>query len=268
MAGNRPARERFDFSLDARQVAGVTLGSLGALGLAFLLGHSTGQRMAERPAVASPSATPVSAPKPGNRLEELDHPPRPDGGEPPVRLRSQDDLVRPGPEQDRLPPGPKFQPGSKAQPTTAAAPPPGPSGPAVQGAVTAPAVAAAASTVRPVAAPASAPATVVAPPAAQVAPPVPVAAPTAPPATTVAKPAPARGGFVVQVGSTQERFEADRIALKYASRGARVAVADVPGKGRWYRVRLGSFETREAADRYLKEFERSTGAKGFVALNN
>jgi cell division protein FtsN len=84
----------------------------------------------------------------------------------------------------------------------------------------------------------------------------------------VAKAAPARGGWVVQVGSTQERFEADRIAARYASRGARVTVADVPGKGRWYRVRLGSFETRDAADRYLKELERSTGAKGFVAANN
>ncbi|MEI7706425.1 MAG: hypothetical protein WCK73_17705, partial [Deltaproteobacteria bacterium] len=44
MAGNRPARERFEFSLDAGQVAGVTLGSLGALVLAFFLGHALGQR--------------------------------------------------------------------------------------------------------------------------------------------------------------------------------------------------------------------------------
>jgi cell division protein FtsN len=69
------------------------------------------------------------------------------------------------------------------------------------------------------------------------------------------------------VGSTQERSEADRIAARFAGRGARVTVADVPGKGRWYRVRLGSFDTREAADRYLKDLERTTGAKGFVAAN-
>jgi cell division protein FtsN len=71
----------------------------------------------------------------------------------------------------------------------------------------------------------------------------------------------------VQVGSTQDRFEAERIAARFASRGPKVSVAEVPGKGRWYRVRLGSFETREAADRYLKDLERSTGAKGFVAAN-
>jgi DedD protein len=68
--------------------------------------------------------------------------------------------------------------------------------------------------------------------------------------------------------TTQERFEADRIAARFASRGAKVTVADVPGKGRWYRVRLGSFESREAADRYLKDLERTTGAKGFVASAN
>jgi cell division protein FtsN len=72
----------------------------------------------------------------------------------------------------------------------------------------------------------------------------------------------------VQVGSTQDRIEAERIAARFATRGARVVVADVPGKGRWYRVRLGSFETRESADRYLRDLERGTGAKGFVATAN
>jgi cell division protein FtsN len=69
----------------------------------------------------------------------------------------------------------------------------------------------------------------------------------------------------VQVGSTQDRFEAERIAARFSSRGARVVAGDVPGKGRWYRVRIGTFETREAADRYLRDLERTTGSKGFVA---
>jgi cell division protein FtsN len=70
------------------------------------------------------------------------------------------------------------------------------------------------------------------------------------------------------VGSTQDRFEAERIAARLASRGAKVSAADVPGKGRWYRVRVGSFATREEADRYLRELERSTGSRGFVAAAN
>ena len=67
---------------------------------------------------------------------------------------------------------------------------------------------------------------------------------------------------MVQVGSTQERFEAERIAARFASSGARVSAADVPGKGRWYRVRVGSFETREAADRYLRDLERTHRGQG------
>jgi cell division protein FtsN len=70
------------------------------------------------------------------------------------------------------------------------------------------------------------------------------------------------------VGATQDRAEADRIAARFASRGAKVSIADVPGKGRFYRVRLGSFDTREAADRYLRELQRTSGAKGFVTVAN
>ena len=264
MAGNRPARERFDFSLDARQVAGVTLGSLGALGLAFLLGHSTGQRMAERPALAPRPVAPAAVAH-ADPLAALDQAPRPDGGEPQAPLTFHESLTGARPPPDRLPPGPKVQP-PVAAPSPVQAQAQGPSGPPVQAApAPAPVVAAAAPAARPVAAPAG---PAVSPSAPAAVPPAPAAPPSASPATAAAKPAPPRGGWVVQVGSTQERFEADRIAARYASRGARVTVAEVPGKGRWYRVRLGSFETRDAADRYLKELERSTGAKGFVAANN
>jgi cell division protein FtsN len=41
----------------------------------------------------------------------------------------------------------------------------------------------------------------------------------------------------------------------------------VPGTGRWYRVKVGSYETREAAERALRELEKS-GAKGFVTSGN
>ena len=254
MAGNRPAREKFDFSLDARQVAGVILGSLGALGLAFFLGHSMGQSVAERPAAAPRPL--AKAPPPADALAALDHPPGPDGGEKKYEPGFHDSLTSPKPPPDRLPPAPKVQ----------ALPVPVPAPVKVQ----APVVVAPAPTVAPSAAP-TAPAAVAAA----------VPAPSPPPASTpAAKPEPkpepksppppvsAKGAWVVQVGSTQERFEADRIAARFASRGAKVTVAEVPGKGRWFRVRLGSFESREAADRYLKDLERTTGAKGFVASAN
>jgi DedD protein len=239
MAGNRPTRERFEFSLDARQVAAVILGSLGALGLAFFLGHTLGQRVTERPAavVRAPAV-----PAPADPLAVLDQAPRPDGGEVPAQLSFHETLTSARPPQDKLPP-----------------PPPSPSVP-----VAAVAVASAATKAASSAADASPPkpVAVVAPP------PKPIAAvPPAPKPAVAAAPA-GKGAWVVQVGSTQDRTEAERIAARFATRAPRVVAADVPGKGRWYRVRLGSFETREAADRYLRDLERGTGAKGFVATAN
>lgn len=257
MAGNRPARERFDFSLDSKQVASVILGSLGALGLAFFLGHALGQRVADRP--APPARAAAAAPQ-ADPLGVLDRAPRAGGGEAPAQFSFHETLTSAKPPQDKLPPGPK----SPSPPPPAAEPKP------------APVVAAAPADNKAVPAESKA----VPQPVAALAPSGPV--PTGPVAVEARKatPAPAsppasprpvtsgKGAWVVQVGSTQDRIEAERIAARLATRGARVVVADVPGKGRWYRVRLGSFDTRESADRYLRDLERGTGAKGFVATAN
>ena len=258
MAGNRPARERFEFSLDARQVAAVILGALGALGIAFFLGHAIGQRVADRPlAVARPVAVQPSA----DPLAVLDQAPRPDGGEVPAKLSYHDTLTSPRPPQDALPPAPRAP---APEPKSAPAPAATPSGLVAK--------ASDGKAMDPKATDPKVPdPNVPAPPraAAPVPPPRVVPAPALAPAPVPrAGSSGAKGAWVVQVGSTQDRIEADRIAARFATRGARVVVADVPGKGRWYRVRLGSFETRDAADRYLRDLERSTGAKGFVAPVN
>ncbi len=211
MAGNRPARERFEFSLDAGQVAGVTLGSLGALVLAFFLGHALGQRVVVTP-VPAPRAAPAASTAPADPLAALDHAPRPDGGESNAALSFHETLTSARPPPDRLPPAAASSPAAPAPVASA----------------------------------------------------VPAAASAAGSAGASGTPGPAsRGAWVVQVGSNPDRLEADRIAARFASRGARVTAAEVPGKGRRYRVRIGFFETREAADRYMKELERSTGGKGF-----
>jgi cell division protein FtsN len=71
--------------------------------------------------------------------------------------------------------------------------------------------------------------------------------------------------FVIQVGASPSRAEADRIAKRFASRGARVLAADVDGK-RWYRVRLASttYDSRSDAERALSRLSRETGIRGFV----
>jgi len=248
MAGNRPARERFDFSLDSKQVASVILGSLGALGLAFFLGHAIGQRVADRPA---PAARASAVAPPADPLGVLDRAPRAGGGEAPAQFSFHETLTSARPPQDKLPPGPKVPSPPAAEPKPApiaATPAEAKAVPAGSKAAPQPAAALAPSGPAPVEARLAA---------------APVGPPTPPRSATSGK-----GAWVVQVGSTQDRIEAERIAARFATRGARVEVADVPGKGRWYRVRLGSFETRESADRYLRDLERGTGAKGFVATAN
>jgi DedD protein len=73
-------------------------------------------------------------------------------------------------------------------------------------------------------------------------------------------------GFTVQVAALPSRPEADAYAQRLRDRGLNphVVEADVPGKGTFFRVRLGRFSTREAADRYLQDFRRETGLSGYV----
>jgi cell division septation protein DedD len=223
-----------------------------------------GQSLAERPAAA---LRPVAkGPPPADGLAAFDHPPSADGGEAAYKDTFHDSLTSAKPPPDRLPPAPKVQalpapvPVKVQAPVVVAPAPPV----ASSAAPTAPAAAVAAAVPAPAPPPASTPVAKPEPKPEPRSPPPPVAVA----APAFRPPASAKGAWVVQVGSTQERFEADRIAARFASRGAKVTVADVPGKGRWYRVRLGSFESREAADRYLKDLERTTGAKGFVASAN
>ncbi|HEY6003380.1 MAG TPA: SPOR domain-containing protein, partial [Anaeromyxobacter sp.] len=78
-----------------------------------------------------------------------------------------------------------------------------------------------------------------------------------------AKPPPAKP-WTVQLAAAQDRTEAERLAAKFSSLNPRIEEAEVPGKGRFWRVRVGGFDTREAAERYLRDVARETGAKGFV----
>jgi len=65
------------------------------------------------------------------------------------------------------------------------------------------------------------------------------------------------GAFVLQVVSFDDRGEADRFAdaLRARQHRAFVAQADVPGRGRYYRVRVGPFTTKREAESYQQSFE-------------
>jgi len=97
----------------------------------------------------------------------------------------------------------------------------------------------------------------------------PKAPPKVPPtAQPKADPAPTAVGasFTLQVKATQSQSEAEKFAAKLRLQGyhSSVAEADVPGKGHWYRVRVGRFENRAQAERYLGDFERETHLSAFI----
>jgi cell division septation protein DedD len=55
--------------------------------------------------------------------------------------------------------------------------------------------------------------------------------------------------FMLQVGSFPDRAEAEAFAGSFPGEKPIVVVSEIPGKGTWYRVRLGSFQVfKEAVD--------------------
>jgi DedD protein len=65
------------------------------------------------------------------------------------------------------------------------------------------------------------------------------------------------GAYTVQVISYNQREEAEAFAAALRVRGhhAFTTSADIPGRGRHFRVRIGPFETLHAAEAFRREFE-------------
>jgi cell division septation protein DedD len=194
------AREKFELSLDGRQVASIVVGALVVLAVVFVLGLNVGKQLAARQAEGRGAGD----------LDALDRAPAP----PPAKaepLTFHDRLTK---EPPAPPPPPEAAPPPQAPPPTPpeAAPPP-----------------------------AAAP-----------------AGPESAPPPAALKP------WTVQLAAAGDRAEADRFAARFAALHPRIEDAIVPGKGRFFRVRVGSFETKDAAQRYLKDVARETGAKGIV----
>ena len=74
--------------------------------------------------------------------------------------------------------------------------------------------------------------------------------------------------YTVQVASYPEKQLADDEAKKMRSRGyaAFVVSSDVPGKGTWYRVRLGSFTNKAAAEKLAKDIHAKVGISSIITL--
>lgn len=74
------------------------------------------------------------------------------------------------------------------------------------------------------------------------------------------------GAYTLQVASyrTQEEATVFAEALRARGHAAYTTRADLPGRGLYYRVRVGPFETRVAADRYRTTFEREEAMNSYV----
>jgi cell division septation protein DedD len=92
-------------------------------------------------------------------------------------------------------------------------------------------------------------------------------APSSPatPSQSLPASAPAKGKFTLVLSSFPDRSEADAFAKRFASQGAYVAVADSPGKGGIYRVRVGSYGTPQEAAAAKAAFEKVTNTIAYIA---
>jgi len=74
------------------------------------------------------------------------------------------------------------------------------------------------------------------------------------------------GNFTVQIGASQDRSEALRMENKARAAGLKpyVVEADLGAKGTWFRVRVGAFKDKGAADDYRRDVERELRAPAVV----
>jgi DedD protein len=98
-----------------------------------------------------------------------------------------------------------------------------------------------------------------------VAPARPVAVASEPPVALPEPPADP-GKFTVQLGASQDSADAAQLASRAAAVGlkAYVAEARLPGKGVWYRVRVGAFADKDSAERFRRDVERELRTSAVV----
>jgi cell division septation protein DedD len=86
------------------------------------------------------------------------------------------------------------------------------------------------------------------------------------PPTPIDAPAGHEGGYQLQVSSFRAESDAQSFADQLRARGhkAYVLEAHVPGRGNWYRVRIGPFATQHAASQYRTSFEAREHVVPFI----
>jgi cell division septation protein DedD len=248
-------KEKFELSLDTRQIFTLTVVGLVSLGGVFVLGVAVGRKLAAEDKV-------VTSPDLLSQLDEKQT----------AITTFQDELTKPAPKDAPPPPKPAPKPVEVAAliPTPAPEPKPEPKPePRVE--------------VKPEPKPEpklEAKADPVQVPAAKLTEdPVPTRTTSMHDAGAL-KEAIARaqrpaetsadGSWTLQLSAYQEKAEAERFAADLRGKGYApfVVEATVAGKGTWYRVRMGRFPSKDAAGRYLADFRRETQIEAIVTNAN
>lgn len=75
--------------------------------------------------------------------------------------------------------------------------------------------------------------------------------------------------YSVQIGSYPDLTQANAAIDEWKGKGypAYLMIADIPDRGRWYRVRIGGFEARPDAEAYLRQVVDREGIDALVVLN-
>jgi DedD protein len=258
-------KDKFDLSLDSRQIVSLLVAGMVVLGAVFVLGVVVGKKLSEADRAAQSHDLLTALDEKAAAMQKVNEEPpltfqktltekaapeprsEPKPAPKPVEVKPAEvKLASAVAEAPKPPEAPKPAPvAEEPKPVVAEADPVAPKGTVPQTPIatrTAPAEArdpARAKSVK----------LAVPPPRA----PMPAAAP--------------QTGWTLQLHASQDKADAERFAGKMREKGyAPYQVdADVPGRGTWHRVRLGSFPSKDAAARYLADFKRETGVDAFVA---
>lgn len=253
MRDTHKLKEKVELSLDNRQIVSITVASLVVLGGVFMLGVVVGKKLAlENAEPKAPADLLSQLDEKSKALEQVQ--------QDAATLTFQDELTKKAPT---LVVGtPVVKPVEAAKP---ADPPAAPEAPK----------------------PSADPVAAAQPPAEDA--PRPVALPETPKAEPVptrttdagglkeafgrAQKAPetaADGSWSIQLAAYQDKAEADRFAAGLRDKGYApyIVEAAIPGKGTWFRVRMGRFGSKDAAGRYLEDFKRETAMNAIVTLAN
>ena len=227
MRDSHRMKEKYDLSLDSRQVVSLLVAGIVVVGAVFVLGVVVGKKLAS-------SQRTDRAPDLLSALDQKSAALERARAAPPLTF--QEELVADAGSPARpAAPAPLAKPVAKAEPPKAVAEkkPDLPARPADAGTV-----------------------------ATRVTSPTPEAKPAKP-----AESGHPAGPWTLQIGASQNREDAERMASRLREKGYApyIVTAEVPGKGTFFRVRMGSFATREAAGRYLEDFRRETKSEAFVA---